>query len=507
MIGIDLGTTNSAVAYINGEGEAEIITNGEGARVTPSVILFEGEEAVVGQTAKDNAVFDPLNAVQFVKRQMGNPEYAFISESGKNFSAEELSAIILKKLKQDAESYLGKPVTEAVVTVPAYFDDAKRQATIDAGKLINLNIRKVINEPTAASLVYHQQNNQSKEVIMVYDLGGGTFDATLLKIEGMEIKILGTEGDKNLGGFDFDNVLINDFMDRFEQANSYDLLDDEEGMQDLREKAEKVKKQLSSKETATLALRAGGHQLKATYSRAFFNDLIDHYVERTIGILESVVEEAGLTWADVDTLLMVGGSSRIPYIEETLENRCRIKPSRTVNPDEVVALGAAIQGKILEDMDAIDSSEIQDESLDQVMIKDVNSHSIGIASMNDEGTAYVNNIVLPRNQELPHTASRVFYLMHEDQAYIEVMVTEGEDEALEYVRQIGRAELKLPDGCQIGDPVSIEMHLDVDQLIHIFAYYGHGHQYLGEVHIDRSSNLSKEALLEKSEHIKEIKIG
>lgn len=484
MIGIDLGTTNSAIAYINEMGNPEIIPNAEGARMTPSVILFEKDNIVVGQIAKQNAVDDPLNVAQFIKRQMGNKDFIFTTGFGKEYTAEELSAIILKKVKQDAETYLGKPIHQAVVTVPAYFDDAKRLATKDAGKLIGLDIVKIINEPTAAALAFASENKFTEKTVLVYDLGGGTFDATLLDLSENKVDIRATYGDRNLGGFDFDNTIIEYIIEHFETKYGLDLYEDDEVMQMLREKSEDVKKQLSVKNTASITVSYQGQKDKIEIQRSQFNQMIEPLVARTLSIMDTVVEDAGYKWAQVDVILLVGGSSRIPLVETMIANHTHIIPSKNINPDEAIALGAALQNLSLD----FHENHTGAQHKKSMIISDVSSHSIGVSVF--ENNVHFNQILLKRNSKLPAAVEREFYILSDAQDYVAVKITEGEDTDLAYVRIIGEAEIELPKDVKKGDGIKLNTTLDENQIIHVFAFLSKGHQYLGELHIERTSNLT-----------------
>ncbi len=488
MIGIDLGTTNSAIAFINDLGNPEIIPNAEGARMTPSVILFEKDNVVVGQIAKQNSIDDPLNVAQFIKRQMGNKDFVFTTGFGREYSAEELSAIILKKLKQDAEAYLGKEINQAVVTVPAYFDDAKRLATKDAGKLIGLDIIKIINEPTAAALAYASENKLEGTTVLVYDLGGGTFDATLLNLSENKVDILATYGDRNLGGFDFDNLIIGHIIDHFESSYGLDLYEDDDVMQMLREKSEDVKKQLSVKKTASITLSYKGHKDKVEIERTRFNQMIQPLIERTLSIMDVVVEDAGKNWNQVDVVLLVGGSSRIPLVETMIANHTHVIPSKNINPDEAVAIGAALQNLSLDFYE----SDAALKNKTTMEISEVSSHSIGVSVF--ENNVHFNQILLRRNSKLPASIEQEFYIVTEGQKQVDVKVTEGEDIDLAYVRIIGEAEIDLPEGIKSGAGIKLNTTLDENQIIHIFAYLSKDYQYLGELHIERTSNLTQEQI-------------
>lgn len=481
---------------IDDNGNPQIIANREGGRVTPSVILFEEGELIVGAIAKSSALADPLNTAQFIKRQIGNEEYAFITEDGKEFTPEELSAIIIKRLKEDAEDFLGEEVSQAVISVPAYYDDAQRKATQDAGRIVGLEVLKVINEPTAAALAYGVGRDKD-ENILVYDLGGGTFDATLMNVSKNKIEIKSTYGDKNLGGFDFDNKIIEHVCNLFEEQHGLDLYDSLETQQLLRERVEMCKIQLSSRSRSKFSISYGGITETVEITREDFEGMISGLLAKTDIIIGDVLDEANMSWNDIDKILLVGGSTRSPFISERLEKISGIKPSKEVNPDEIVAIGAILQGLMLDETQEIVDMEVVD----------VNSHSIGISSIDSDTDTMENSIILKRNTPIPASSSRTFYLIHDNQEKLELTINEGEDSDLDYVKELGSSLMELPEGLSEGTGIEIEISFDENQIVHLFARLEETSEYLGEMHIERKSNLTEDEIRDKSAIISDMNIN
>lgn len=500
IIGIDLGTTNCAAAYIDENGNPQIIPNREGDRTTPSVILFEGDIPIVGSAAKKDSVSDPLNTVQFIKRQIGSEGFKFINENGRDFTPEELSALILKRLKQDAQEYLGESVDGAVITVPAYFDDTQRRATWDAGEIAGLKVLKIINEPTSAALAYGLLKKEKKQNVMVYDLGGGTFDVTLMTLSDDEVVIRATGGDRNLGGFDFDNKIIDYIQKSFEGEHGIDIYDDFIAIQELREKAEACKKTLSSRQKTLISISSEGKSLRQEITREEFNSMIIALVNRTILIMTSVLEDAGMQWDDVDKILLIGGSTRVKLVTETIERETGIRPSSEINPDEAVAIGAAIQAKICLNNDN-DNNDLGTKKV----IKDVNSHSLGIICNDCNTGELINEIILPRNTQIPTSYSQVFTTNYDNQEFVELKVTEGEDHDPSYVRIIGSSVIKLPPRPK-GTPLRIVISYDENGLIHAFAIDELTQDSLGEMEISRQANLKPEDVAAKADKVAKINI-
>jgi molecular chaperone DnaK len=502
VLGIDLGTTYSAIAVINDSGYPEIIPNREGERITPSVVFFDGGDPIVGTLAKQSAGQAPLNVVQFVKRQMGTPSWRFRTEEGESFSAEEIAAIILRRLKEDAEVALGEPVTEAVVTVPAYFDDAQRKATQDAGKIAGINVRRIINEPTAAALAYSfdavrhaiakdndGQIRLAEQNVLVYDLGGGTFDVTIMRISRDGVNVIATGGDKNLGGFDWDNELMRVLNEAYKSQTGVDLSDDPALGQQLREKAEIAKKTLSSRDKATVLLAGGGKTASVVITREEFDSVTESLIKRTANIMGFVLEDSGLKWDAVDTLLLTGGSTRMRAVSAMIERVSGKKPSSALHPDEIVAMGAAIQGILL----GSDNSE--STNLPVVRATDVNSHSMGVVALKDDGQQ-ANSIVLNKNTPIPCEANGRFHTVEVNQTAIHVQVTEGEDTDLNFVKIVGDGEMAIPPYPREA-PIDVHFAYDHDGIIHVRVFDVTGQKWLGELHIQRTSNLNDYDIEEK----------
>lgn len=503
IIGIDLGTTNSAVAYIDDSGNPTILPNREGERVTPSVIFFEDGSPVIGSTAKSISVSDPTNTVQFVKRQMGNASYKF-PIGGEVFTPEDLSALILKRLKEDAEEAIGAKVTKAVITVPAYFDDAQRKATQDAGRIAGLQVLKVINEPTAAALAYGLANREQKQNVMVYDLGGGTFDVTLIQLNQDEVVVKATGGDRNLGGFDFDNKIFELVEQKFEEEHGLDLYDDLNAVQDLREKAEACKKMLSSRKKSVITLSSQGRTVKVEVTKEKFDELLSPLLSRTALIMKNVLIDADLAWEDIDKIVLVGGSTRVPAVSDLIERTTGIKPSKDVNPDEVVALGAAIQGSLLQvDNEASDNAE---EFKPKTRVVDVNSHSLGMLLVDHNTGRDINQKMIVRNTPIPTSKEAVFYTVDEGQTSLRVQVTEGEDSDPDFVKIIGESNLDLRGPKPQGYPVRFIFTYDENGVVHVYGKDENTGQHLGEMQIERKSNLTEAAIEQKAEKLAGISV-
>lgn len=493
VIGIDLGTTFSAVAHIDDQGNPRILNNREGERVTPSVVNFdENGNPLVGSTAKDISTEAALDTVQYVKRSMGNAKWRFVTAKGKEYTAEEISAMILKRMKEDAESVLGGPVRDAVVTVPAYFDDSQRLATQNAGQIAGLNVLKVLNEPTAAALAYGLGSDEveKEETVLVYDLGGGTFDVTIMKISGKKVNVLATGGDRNLGGFDWDNALMTYLQEQFQKEHSIDLCESENGEAQLRDKAEKAKKALTLMEMTSVNLISGSKRLKVDVNRELFDSLTEKLLHRTITLMELVLDDAKLGWKDVTKILLVGGSTRMPSVKRVIEQKVGFAPSCELNPDEVVAMGAAIQARICMAERDPEQKRTLPESLQGIEVKDVNSHSMGILSaLDDAGLRMANSIVMPKNTQIPGRISQVFHTLQENQTGLLVTVTEGEDADPAQVKTIGEAQMRI-DPHPKHSPINVEFEYDASGIIHVHVTDMVTNKYLGEVRIERKANMN-----------------
>ena len=488
IIGIDLGTTFSAVAVVNEHGKPEILVNREGERITPSVVLFDNEAPLVGSIAKRSAVASPLNAVQFVKRQMGNPSWKFRTESGDVYTPEEISAIIIKRLKEDAESLLGEAIHDAVITVPAYFNDAQRKATQDAGKIAGLNVRRIIDEPTAAALAYGIEKSTRDETVLVYDLGGGTFDVTIMKINAGEIKVIATLGDKDLGGFDWDNALMQYLNEEFQRQGGPDLFDDPALEQDLRDKSEIAKKTFSARDKATVFLAAGGKTVSIPVTLEKFNELTESLLKRTSRIMEIVLEDANLDWSAIDKILLVGGSTRMRAVPALVEKITGKKPSLELHPDEVVALGAAMLGAVLQAESGEGSRALQ-EQYSIVEINDVTAHSLGVIVLDSRTDKEYNSIILCKNTVVPCEASETYETVSNNQTQLHVRVTEGESEDPNDVRMGYDGMMPFPP-YPTGAPIRVTFQYDVNKTVHVIVEDLTANRVVEKVRVKGKGNLT-----------------
>jgi molecular chaperone DnaK len=488
IVGIDLGTTFSAIAWVNGLGKPEIIRNRDGDTVTPSVVLFQGDSPLVGVMAKRSAATAPFDVVQFVKRQMGDPSWRFDTSEGECYTPEQVSALILKRLKEDAEEALGEPVTDAVITVPAYFDDARRRATKDAGTIAGLNVQRVFNEPTAAALAYGLAE-RSDGTVLVYDLGGGTFDVTVLRINGGEFDILATGGDPQLGGFNWDNELMTLLNERFRAEGGPDLMDGGAVEADLREKAELAKHSLTTVEKTKVALSAGGVIKVLPITRADFEDVTSSLLGRTRDIALNVLEDAGLQWSAVDRLLLVGGSTRMPMVRTMIERESGRTAERSINPDEVVALGAAIQAQVI-DAEKRPGTELVHIGGNPVVISDVTSQGLGVITYRDEHDSRgTNTIIIPPNTKIPAKRGNIVETLFNNQTEVKVTVTQGDDEDPEYVRIIGEQVLPIPPYPKHAK-VEIVYAYDIDQMVFIEVTDLTAGKLMGTFEVANDANLT-----------------
>ena len=486
ILGIDLGTTFSVAAFVDSDGHARVIDNRDGERMTPSVVMFENGEIVVGAQAKENSVLDPYNVCQFVKRQMGRKAFSFDISPTERYTAEEISAMILKRLKEDAETAVGEKVEGAVITVPAYFDDAQRKATQDAGQIAGLKVLGILNEPTAAAIAYCHQNEDVDGNIMVFDLGGGTFDITIMRMSGdlKKADVLATEGNRNLGGFDFDNCIMMKAIQECEEKYGIDLDDDDEAMQELRMAAERAKKALSNRKECSISVASEGKKLKVDITREEFENRIHGLIESMQGSMEIALEEAGLSWGDISRVLLVGGSTRVPAVWEMI---CRVsgREPRVFDPDMAVALGAAYYADSLHG----ESMGTRGRAGKKISVADVNAHSLGVIAFDEEGVERMS-IVLPKNTPLHQVRERTFTTCEDGQTQLLVRVMEGEDEEeLEFDRLVGTGTIELTPRPQ-NSPIEVAMRYDDNGIIHIRVKDLVDGQELGEMRSERASNLT-----------------
>ena len=480
IIGIDLGTTNSCVAVLEG-GEPVVITNPEGGRTTPSVVAFKGDDELVGDTAKRQAVTNVENTVASIKRKMGTKEK--VSANGKKYTPEEISAKVLMKLKSDAEAYLGEKVTEAVITVPAYFNDAERQATKNAGKIAGLDVKRIINEPTAAALAYGIDKQDDTHTILVYDLGGGTFDVSILDLGDGVFEVKSTSGNNKLGGDDFDQRVMDYIVKDIKKEHGVDLSDDKMAMQRIKDAAEKAKKDLSGMTTAQISLpflaqgKDGVINYESDLTRAKFEELNMDLFESTLEPVRKALKDAKLKAKDIDKVLLVGGSTRIPYIQELVKKELGQEPSKGVNPDECVALGAAIQGGVL-------TGEVND-----LILLDVTPLSLGIETLGN-----VMTVLIPRNTTIPASKSQVFSTAADNQPAVDIHILQGERPMVFDNKTLGRFQLgNIPPAPRGVPQIEVKFDIDANGIVNVSAKdLGTGKEQ--SITITSSTNLSDEEI-------------
>src|SRR3954452_10945025 len=498
VVGIDLGTTFCAIAHIDLYGKPQIIPNVESERLTPSVVLFDGPSVIVGSLAKNNSVAEAEKIVDFVKREMGKPKEQFSREfGGKIYSAEELSALILRKLKADAEKYLKEPVTDAVITVPAYFNDAERTATITAGQLAGLNVLQIINEPTAAAVAYGLDKLDEDQTVFVFDLGGGTFDVTIMRIEGHGIQMLATNGDHRLGGKDWDDIIVNYVAEEFDRAHGENPLLDLESYQDLQSRALAAKIHLSSRPRTAIVHSHNGKSVKVELTREEFELKTRHLVEKCKTICEMVLQEAQMEWSGIDKVLMVGGMTRMPMVREMVATLSQSPLVDDVNPDEAVAVGAAVQGilSLLKEEEATGEKTVSENTRQQfssrdgglIQVTNITSHTLGVVLWDE---AHLEEYVFPMIRKMtaiPATARNSFGTASANMQRAVVRIVEGESTLPAECTPLGLCDVELPAFLPKGSPVELTYEYNANQVLEV-AVNASGNQ--AKVRIERNTGLA-----------------
>jgi molecular chaperone DnaK len=513
-VGIDLGTTFSAIAHVDAYGKPQIIPNAESERITPSVILFDGMNAIVGTTAKQNAVAEPEKIVDFVKREMGKSKGQFHREfNGKNYSAEELSALIIKKLKNDAEKYLGETVTDAVITVPAYFNDAERTATLHAGQLAGLNVLQVINEPTAAALAYGLDKLDANQTVFVFDLGGGTFDVTIMRIEDHHIRMLASNGDHRLGGKDWDDVIVNWVADEFDAVHGENPLLDLQSYQDLYNRALTAKIQLSSRSRTTIVHSYNGKSVKLDLTREEYESRCRQLIEKCKTICEIVMQEACLQWNQIDRILLTGGMTRMPSVREMISNLSNVPVADDVSPDEAVAIGAAVQGilSLLTEEDRSGERRLPAEVREQfssedgslIRVTNITTHTLGVVLWDD---GKVEEYVFPMIKKMtpvPAEAKNSFGTAKANMKNAIVRVVEGESTVPSECTPLGICDIELPPFLPKGSPVELTYTYNENQVLEVIVD-AFGRQ--NRVQIARNTGLSESEIEMATADLLQIKV-
>jgi molecular chaperone DnaK len=515
VVGIDLGTTFSAIAHIDAYGKPQIIPNAETERITPSVIFFEDSHVIVGTVAKNNAVVEPEKIVDFVKREMGKPKDQFHREfSGKIYSAEELSALIIKKLKADAEKYLDQPITDAVITVPAYFNDAERTATITAGRLAGLNVLQIINEPTAAALAYGLDKLDEDQTVFVFDLGGGTFDVTIMRIVDHKIEMLATNGDHRLGGKDWDDVIVNLIAEEFDRLHGENPLLDLHSYQELHNRALAAKIQLSSRNNTTIVYHHDGKSVKLTLTRKEFEKRTRHLVEKCKTICEMVMQEAKLKWDKIDKVLLAGGMTRMPMIRAMSSGFSAVPQVDQVNPDEVVARGAAIQGilSILNEEDISGEKTVDDSVRQQfsgldgglIEVTDITSHTLGVVLWDQRQLQEYVFPMIPKMTPIPAVIRNSFGTADANMQRAVVKVVEGESTVPGECTPLGVCDIQLPPYLPKGSPVKLTYQYNANQVLEVEVQAAGNN---AKVTIDRNTGLAPQEIEKAASGLGELQVS
>lgn len=475
-IGIDLGTTHSAMTVVDETGRPKMIMNSDGKSITPSVVLFRGDGVIVGDRAKRAAIAEKDNVTMFAKRHICELDWEFTDGEGRVHGPEEISALILRKMKNDAESELGAEVKEAVITVPAYFADMERERTKTAGELAGLKVSRMINEPTAAAIAYGLESAGQEKLAMVYDLGGGTFDVTIIKVAGQEIQVVTSDGNKFLGGVDFDNSLVEYFAEQFEEMHGINPLKDLRAYQDFYIRAEGAKIDLSADTVTYVSLSASGKSMDIELEREQFENLIRPRLQNTIDVAQEALDAAGekfekkLTWGDIDAVLLVGGSTRIPLVRGMVEELTGKKAEAGINPDEVVAIGASIVAAHESGKQVVDANL---DALPSLEIKDITAHALGTEALHLETKKEYNAIIIPKDSEVPAEGSETFSTVEDNQTVVQLTVLQGEDEDPQYCTVIGRKEGYMLDGIPpmpAGEAeIEVTMSYDKEGIVHLTA--------------------------------------
>lgn len=514
-IGIDLGTTFSAIAHIDAYGKAQIIPNSESERITPSVILFDGPNVVVGTLARNCAVAEPEKIVDFVKREIGKPKAQFHREfGGKIYSAEELSALILRKLKGDAEKYLGQPVTDAVITVPAYFNDAERTATITAGQIAGFNVQQLINEPTAAALAYGLDKLAEEQTVFVFDLGGGTFDVTIMRIHEHRLEMLATNGDHRLGGKDWDDIIVNLVAEEFDRVHKETPLLDLHSYQDLHTRALATKIQLSSRPRSVIVYHHSGKSVKLELTRKEFEKRTRHLVEKCKTICEIVMQEARMKWNKIDKVLLVGGMTRMPMIRDMITSLASVPIIDHVNPDEVVAIGASIQAVLSQlNEETVTGTKLLDDGVRKqfsgvdgglIQVSDITSHSLGVVLWDDRQLQEYVFPMIRKMTPIPAVVKNSFGTADSNMQRAVVKVVEGESTLPAECTPLGLCDVKLPPFLPKGSPIALTYQYNANQVLEVSVEAGGNRS---QVSIDRNTGLAPEEVQKATSGLQELNVS